>query len=409
MDDIPELKKISKTLNFQSYSENLLSNLIISSSHPNYIDSISLKHSICILLLSMQKNKKRELRLIKDILFFDIETTGFSGETSQLYLIGCTYFDGFGWKLIQWFADTRQAEKELLDAFFEFLKRFKILIHFNGDRFDIPYLLKCCERLGLDYHFDDLISIDIFKKIKPYRKLLKLENMKQKSIEQFLGVHREDKYNGGQLIDVYREYLHTHEKFLFDLLILHNTDDLRGMPSILPILNYADLFESDFTLCSHKLYSYTDEAGYSHPFVNLLWESPYSIPIPLEYTLNPLSLELHDSYLACNLNLYEGTLKYFYPDYQNYYYLPLEDTAIHKSIGEYVDRSARKKATAKNCYCKKEGLFLPQFSSLWEPSFKEDHKSSFSYILYDDETLWADREKNSHYAHDIFTYLTGQL
>ena len=78
--------------------------------------------------------------------------------------------------------------------------------------------------------------------------------MKQKSIEQFLGVHREDKYNGGQLIDVYREYLHTHEKFLFDLLILHNADDLRGMPSILPILNYADLFESDFTLCSHKLY-----------------------------------------------------------------------------------------------------------------------------------------------------------
>lgn len=69
--------------------------------------------------------------------------------------------------------------------------------------------------------------------------------MKQKSIEQFLGVHREDKYNGGQLIDVYREYLHTHEKFLFDLLILHNADDLRGMPSILPILNYADLFESD--------------------------------------------------------------------------------------------------------------------------------------------------------------------
>ena len=54
---------------------------------------------------------------LKDLLFFDIETTGFSGETSQLYLIGCTYFDGFGWKLIQWFADTRQAEKELLDPF----------------------------------------------------------------------------------------------------------------------------------------------------------------------------------------------------------------------------------------------------------------------------------------------------
>lgn len=33
---------------------------------------------------------------LKDLLFFDIETTGFSGDTSQLYLIGCTYHDGFG-------------------------------------------------------------------------------------------------------------------------------------------------------------------------------------------------------------------------------------------------------------------------------------------------------------------------
>ena len=63
-----------------------------------------------------------------DFIFFDIETTGFSGDTSQLYLIGCVYHDGFGWKLIQWFADTRQAESELLDAFFGFIKRFKTLI-----------------------------------------------------------------------------------------------------------------------------------------------------------------------------------------------------------------------------------------------------------------------------------------
>ena len=54
--------------------------------------------------------------------------------------------------------------------------------------------------------------------------------MKQKSIEQFLGLAREDKYNGGQLIEVYREYLMTHESFLYDLLILHNEDDLKGMP-----------------------------------------------------------------------------------------------------------------------------------------------------------------------------------
>lgn len=63
----------------------------------------------------------------------------------------------------------------------------------------------------------------------------------------------------------------------------------------------------------------------------------------------------------------------------------------------------QKTATAK------KSLFLPQFGSLWEPSFKEEYKSSLTYTLYDDETLWNDTVKNSHYAHEIFNYLTGQL
>ena len=75
---------------------------------------------------------------LSDLLFFDIETTGFSGDTSNLYLIGCTYFQEGSWNLIQWFADTAAAEPELLDSFFSFLENYKILIHFNGDGFDIP-------------------------------------------------------------------------------------------------------------------------------------------------------------------------------------------------------------------------------------------------------------------------------
>ena len=76
----------------------------------------------------------------EDLLFFDIETTGFSGEYSMLYLIGCVYYRNNCWNLIQWFADTPDSEKELLETFFVFLKDFTVIIHFNGDGFDIPYL-----------------------------------------------------------------------------------------------------------------------------------------------------------------------------------------------------------------------------------------------------------------------------
>lgn len=340
---------------------------------------------------------------LKDLLFFDIETTGFSGDTSQLYLIGCTYHDGFGWKLIQWFADTRDSEAQLLEAFFTFMSRFKILVHFNGDGFDIPYLLKCCRRLGLDYNFDQIASLDIYKKIKPWRKLLGLENMKQKSIEAFLGVSREDKFSGGQLIQVYRDYLAARESFMYDLLILHNEDDLKGMPSILPILNYADMMDSAFSLESQQIYSHSQEHP-SQPFLNLTWKNPYSIPVPLEYDSAPVSLELHHDTLTCNVALYQGELKFFYPNYKDYYYLPFEDTAIHKSVGGYVDKDARKKATARTCYTRKSGLFLPQFGPLWSPVLKEDYKSALDYAEYCPDML-ADPGTADSYARQILDYV----
>ena len=33
-----------------------------------------------------------------------------------------------------------------------------------------------------------------------------------------------------------------------------------------------------------------------------------------------------------------------------YYYLPEEDSAVHKSVGIYVDKSRRKAATPQTCY-----------------------------------------------------------
>ena len=50
-------------------------------------------------------------------------------------------------------------------------------------------------------------SIDLFKKSKSLSPLFKLENYKQKTIEHFLGINRSDKSDGGELINVYKQYL----------------------------------------------------------------------------------------------------------------------------------------------------------------------------------------------------------
>ena len=333
----------------------------------------------------------------EDLLFFDIETTGFSGEYSNLYLVGCVYYEGGRWNLVQWFADTVSAEKEVLVTFFEFLRRFPIVVHFNGDGFDIPYLLKRCRAYDLPYDFSGVTSLDIYKKIRPYRNLLGLESMKQKAIEQFLG----------QLIEVYKDYLFSHEQVLLDMLLLHNADDLRGMPGILPILNYPDYLEHGFTLEGQELLTRNDLFGREYHALKLVYQSDYTVPVPFSRSSSVADLEAKGGQLTATVDLYEGELKYFYPDYKNYYYLIYEDRAIHKSVAEYVDREARIKATAKTCYTRRAGCYLPQFAPIFDPVLQKEYKDRITYFPYDDRQF-AEQERNGGYVRHLLDYLCSK-
>jgi len=341
---------------------------------------------------------------LEKLLFFDIETTGFSGSHSRLYLIGCTYWRDESWHLIQWFADTADSEPELLHAFFRFLGQFQVLIHFNGDGFDLPFIQKRCSRYNIPCGLDRLESIDIYRKIRPYRKLLGLDSLRQKAIEQFLGISRQDLYSGGQLVEVYKEYLITRRTDLYDLLILHNEDDLKGMPLILPVLNYPDFLEHPFCLSGQRIVEKTDPSGRACHLLELSLDSSYSVPVPFYLDAAPVSCSVKDSRMTLTIEIYEGTLKHFYPNYQDYYYLIFEDTAVHKSIGEYVDKNARTKATAKTCYTRQEGRFLPQFSPIWEPVMKRDPKDKLSYAPLDRVCL-QDPECLQSYIRQLLAHL----
>lgn len=343
----------------------------------------------------------------EEILFFDIETTGFSGEYSRLYLIGCIYFREGRWNLVQWFADTPESETELLHSFFSFLKGFRILVHFNGDGFDLPYLRKRCAHYSLPWDFSGIKSMDIYRRVKPYRKLLGLENVKQKAIEQFLGIFREDALSGGELIPVYQEYLLTHDTRLYHLLILHNEDDLKGMPSILPILSYPDFLESPFRLVRQDIRREKEEKGIPVELLGLTCESDCRIPIPFSAQKTPVRCHAENSRLFLGIQLFHGTLKHFYPNYKDYYYLPYEDTAIHKSVGEYVDKAARVRATAKTCYTKQEGCFIPQPEPVWEPYLKKDWKDTLTYADFSRISL-QDPEIFRRYVALLLKYLMAK-
>lgn len=358
--------------------------------------------------------------LPKDLLFFDIETTGFVADKSYLYLIGCCYCKNDSWRYIQWFGESPAEERLLLTSFFEFMKHYKVLIHFNGNTFDLPYLMKKCQLNELTYHFHDIISIDLYKLANNYKHLLQFDRCNQKSIEKFFHIKREDLYSGGDLIQIYANYVGIAqlEKLqkgrlgreqitayndsspssneLLQVLLLHNKEDLLGLQSIAKLLYYDEFFDGDFKIEQMNL-DENNRICFDLSLINKL-------PLPFFTSEQDIVITANESNCMIKIPLFEGTLKYYMEDYKNYYYLPLEDSIILKSIAGSMDKEYRKNATKDTCYLKKTSLFLPQFTNLYTPEFKKDRKDKISYFECSDERL-----QDQNHIHDYLSHIMNSI
>lgn len=400
----------------------------------------------------------------EDVLFFDIETTGLSARSAGLYLIGILTYTDKNWTLLQYFCEDVADEPAVLQAFFELLRTKKILISYNGDGFDIPFLRHMVEQYGLRtprphhstalhdradcpatdgsaiadarplYSFDTVESFDLFKKFRPLKHLLGLPDLKLKSCERFLGIDREDRLTGGELIEVYFEWQKTKAPALLDTLLLHNAEDIANLPNLLPLLRYRSLPHSDFQLRAHER---LQDGG--TPLVHLSFTllSPMSpsahataenatreatddrrlhcidagengtrevtddrrlhwpaltLPKPMDLRGDFWALHAEGSAVELYVQLFEGERKLFFTDFEHYYYLPAEDQVIHQSLAEFVDRSARKKACARNCYQRVSGCFLPECSEVYTPALRAEYRDKLRYAQYSD-TLFDNEAK----------------
>ncbi len=336
----------------------------------------------------------------EEILFFDIETTGLLAKSSNLYLIGIAFKTDNNWEIQQFFAENPTEESAVIASFFDFAKGFKYLIHFNGNHFDLPYITQKCELLSLPYNFDNFSGIDLYRRISPYKYFLKLPNCKQKTIEYFMGIGREDMYTGGELIKIYNDYVNVPSDEHLNLLLLHNLEDMQGMLNIVAMLSYGDLFNGKIRAKKVQINSYQDINGILQKELLMKLHLQFPLPVATSFMSNNCYFTGNLDGATIKVPLYEEEMKYFYTNYKDYYYLPEEDMAIHKSVGAFVDNDCREKATAANCYTRKYAVYLPQWSYVFEPFFKRDYHSSELYFELTDE-LKADRDAFTEYAQHI--------
>lgn len=176
----------------------------------------------------------------EEAVFLDIETTGLSPMRSFIYLIGLVFIDlkEMTMHITQLIAEDRDEEEEILKLTKERLKGYKTVVTYNGNSFDLPFIAKRSERYGIEPIAMD--SFDMYEKLRLHKDTLKLDGLKQKNIEKKLGITREDRYNGGECISFYKDYVKNKNQESFDRFVLHNYDDLLYMPATMSILDLLD-------------------------------------------------------------------------------------------------------------------------------------------------------------------------
>ena len=176
----------------------------------------------------------------EEAVFLDIETTGLSPMRSFIYLIGLVFIDlkKMTMHITQLIAEDRDEEEEILKLMNKRLKGYKTVVTYNGNSFDLPFIAKRSERYGIEPIAMD--SFDMYEKLRLHKDTLKLDGLKQKNIEKKLGITREDRYNGGECISFYKDYVKNKNQESFDRFVLHNYDDLLYMPATMSILDLLD-------------------------------------------------------------------------------------------------------------------------------------------------------------------------
>ena len=303
--------------------------------------------------------------LTDDMLLLDIETTGLSAARHFIYCIGCSYRTGSNIIIQLFFAKNRDVESEILAALAELLQTHRTVVTFNGTTFDLPFLKKRYTANGTELLsgtrtdgsclLSGIISVDLYREARRLKNVLVLPDYKQKSIETFLGCEREDLYSGKELIAQYHLYQKdpSKEQELLHNLLLHNLEDVRGMYDLVELLTYIDFFRGNFQICNISCQSADQKT-----FCNIRLQPKYAFPKKLTWISEEASLILNGTEALLSFPVHHGFLRHYFSDYKNYYYLPEEDTIIHKSLGTYVDSVHRKKATRENCFLTKECDYL---------------------------------------------------
>lgn len=172
--------------------------------------------------------------------YFDIETTGFDKTEDIIMLISLGWFKNKNsFHIKQYYAEDISEEAEILSAFKMDMDNFNSWCSYNGRAFDEPFIVTRMLKNSLLFNAP-LKHVDLYRLIRPYYKQLGMIRCNLKSVENYVGINRKDKIDGGVSVELYNEYLESKDESIRDIIMLHNFEDVLNLPKLFKVVFEID-------------------------------------------------------------------------------------------------------------------------------------------------------------------------
>lgn len=266
----------------------------------------------------------------------DIKTSGRYWRTSSILEIDLLYVKSNEITESVLTLEKEEDEYDMLVALSEVLTSFQTVITFNGNSFDLPHLKHKYKAYGLTDPLPGKTFRDLFSEYREYASFLALPSRK--------------------LAD-YADYLNAPK----------GLSDVAQTLVILSLDALTSFFNGNWDIVSAH-----EEDGYLYYTLHV--SVPFLKKLSLHDQVYHIMLEEHTAKLSAKIT--DGRLRRYYTDYKDYYYLPLEGYAIHKSMASFVEKSHKEKAVRENCFS------LVTYSNRFLTDSKLMHSYISSVLLY---------------------------
>lgn len=170
-----------------------------------------------------------------DVVFLDIESTGLWA-SQPLFMVGMLYYRQDSLVAEQYFARHYREEKALLEAVDRVLKRFKVVVTYNGKRFDLPYITGRAVAHRLFYRYEHY-HVDLLYHARRHLKHL-LPDCRLTTLEEYLlDFRREGDIPGYLIPETYHRFVKTGDIALVQPILEHNRLDLLAMARLFYLAN----------------------------------------------------------------------------------------------------------------------------------------------------------------------------